>query len=190
MNWMLTYGANRLKPVLLLLVNLLVIQVVYSAGVTQLKDISISKNKNKITVSWTVSGVQQDVYYEIEKAGQDKVFKTAGIFFPGENDLSKTAFTFKDDIKHLGSNNIIYYRIKQIHANGTVTYSIIKAIDLSSNKVMNIGETVLIYHNVHKYSYPSEKYVSDNNTNYMMAGILRLNINHFTYSHNKTYQLI
>lgn len=189
MNWKLTYMAYPLKSTLLL-TSLLVIQFGYGAGVRQLQDISISKNKNNITISWSAAVQQPDVYYEIEKAGQDKVFKTAGILFPSKDDINKTGFTFKDNIKHTGSNKIIYYRIKQVNANGTASYSLIKAVDLNNNKVINIGETVLLYNNVHRYSYHSEKCVSDNNTNYMMAGILRLELNHFAYSYNKIYQSI
>ena len=79
MNWKLTYRAYQLKSTLLLFASFLTIQIAYSAGFEQLQDISISKNKNRITISWSASAQQPDVYYEIEKAGQDKIFKTAGI---------------------------------------------------------------------------------------------------------------
>lgn len=164
-------------------------QYVYGAGFRQIQDISISKNKNNITISWSATA-KLDVYYEIEKAGQDKIFKTAGIFFPGKDDVNKTGFTFKDIIKHSGSGKIIYYRVKQVNPNGTANYSIIKAIDLKRNRVINVGETVLIYNNVHRYSYDAGKCVNDNNINYMMAGILRINFNYFMYRNNKTYQSI
>jgi hypothetical protein len=177
MNWKLLYNAYRLKFTLLLLVCFTAMQIFCYAALPQIQDVTISKIKNKITISWSVSAGQQTAYYEIEKAGQDKVFKTAGIIFPDQNEINKTAFIFKDEIKHTGSYGIVYYRVKQINANGTATYSLIKAIDLKSNKVMNIGEAVLIYSDVHKYSYPLEKYKSHNNTNNMMAGILRLTFN-------------
>ncbi|MBI1782787.1 MAG: hypothetical protein HYR66_15700 [Sphingobacteriales bacterium] len=189
MNWKLTYRAYHLKSILLF-TSLVVMQIVYSTGIKQLQDISISKNKNSITISWSAPAQQPDVYYEIEKAGQDKIFKTAGILFPGKDDVNRTGFSFKDNLKHIGSGKIIYYRVKQVNTDGTASYSLIKAIDLNSNKVINIGETVLLYNNVHRYSYPSEKCRSDNNTKYMMAGILRLGYNHFTCSYNKTYRSI
>jgi hypothetical protein len=172
MNGKFLYQACQLKMKLLLL--LLVGFIYYPAGAYQIQDISVSRKKNKVTISWSVTSVQQNVYYEIERAGQDKVFKTAGILFPAESAPTANKFTFKESIKHKGPAQIIYYRVKQINANGTAEYSLIKSIHLSSNKIKNADEVVLIYHGVYNYTYQSKKYNNSNSTNKTMAGILKL----------------
>ncbi|RTL57318.1 MAG: hypothetical protein EKK37_14825 [Sphingobacteriales bacterium] len=185
----LTYGAHYFKLLVLSIACLIAMVSVYGADIHQLQDISITNNKNKITISWSATAQQADVYYEIEKAGQDKVFKTAGILFPRKEDLNKAAYTFKDIIRHTGTDKIIYYRVKQVNANGTANYSPIKAVYLKRNKVINIGETVLVNNGIHRYSYQPLKCLNDYKTNYMMARILRHNFNYLN-SYNKTYPLI
>ncbi len=116
---------------------LLVVVFNNSVRAGQVKEIFVTSEKNNVTISWSVQAIQQNVYYEIERAGQDKVFKPAGILFPKENNSGNNEFSFKEKIKKAQTGKIIYYRVKQVNANGTVEYSLIKSVVVINKNITN-----------------------------------------------------
>lgn len=191
MNWTFKYYSYRLKTILPLLCLMMFHHLFASTAEPadlsgkQFHFISLSKKKNKVTVTWSVSVHLQNVYYEVQRAGVDKVFKTAGLLFPEERTMGKKDFTFTDNIKNSRSCNVIYYRIKQVNANGPAVYSLIKALTVINKQATNLSKTVLIYTPVHDNSYCGEKNnITPGYINYM-AGILS---NGFVYNQPAFYK--
>lgn len=172
MDWKFTYTAYFFKTTLVVMC-ILFVTLCRATGGQQIQTIEVLKKANKVTISWSVTTIKPDAYFEIERAGQDKVFKTAGILFPTENALNKVEFSFKDELKHIGSSGVIYYRIKQVNSNGTSVYSLIKAIELKNSNAAKTNKEV-VYNNVQSFSYRAKKYTSPNSDVTMMAGILML----------------
>jgi hypothetical protein len=192
MNWKFTYLIHR-NCICLLIYFLTAAQIstAHTSNNRQFQDISVIKQKNKITISWTVSLVQQKVYFEIERAGQDKVFKTAGILFPEENNRSSLNFSFNDNIKNIGPGIVFYYRVKQVNANGTSVYSLIKEINIATKKTTALLlKQPIHYSHIHSYSYCGEISSCKMRNNNMVAGILRLKLLNLKNNLMVTYQTV
>jgi hypothetical protein len=179
MNWMFKYFAYR-HILLLLFIPTLMCQVTYSAGFNrknaaekQFKNISLTKEGNKVIIAWSIAPPQQNVYYEIERAEQQMKFKTVGILFPEEDKNISGKFSFKDKLNGVKKTKTLYYRIKQVNANGKAVYSLIKKVSLSANNENTSGNPHGAYSSVHKYTYCTEINGVKSENNNKVAGILR-----------------
>ena len=184
MNWMRTYLVCRLQ--LMLILPLLVMCVhAHSTPSKQIDFLSLSKKKNKVIVSWSVCTKQENVYYEIERAGKDKKFRTAGILFPDETKNVNGKFVFNDQLKH-NSYKILYYRIKQVKADGSFSYSSIKKLNAG---IIHTEDPYVAprKYAVHNNPYNQEKCITIYNAKDLMAGILSINFISISNSSYNTF---
>ncbi|MGE5107490.1 MAG: hypothetical protein ACM3H8_08095 [Sphingobacteriales bacterium] len=142
-----------------------------TVGDNYFQNLSLSKLDDKIIISWSITPAQQNVYYEVERAGKLMKFKTVGILFPEENKSASGNYIFKDNLKGTGKTKIIYYRIKQVKANGEAIFSSIKSLYLKEYKAGH--HSAFINRGIHNYSYCEEKQLQKNGINNKVAGILR-----------------
>ena len=133
--------------------------------------ISLVKEDNKIVVEWSINPVQQNAYYEIERAGIQMKFKTVGILFPEEGKSVSGNYIFKDNLKRIGKTKILYYRIKQVNTNGEILYSSISSVNIKNKKKPLL--TTSSSKPLHNYSYIAEKQLQKNENNNNVAGNLR-----------------
>ena len=177
MNWKFTYSAYQYKLTLLFIL-LMVSEFSYALQPASEKtadnvfqNLSLSKKDNKIIVTWSVLTAQQNVYYEIERAGELMKFKTVGILFPEENKSTPGIYIFKDNPKRTGKTKTLYYRIKQVQANEKAIYSFVKQIKIKEHTTLL--HSGFICQPVHNYFYCAEKQLLKKENNNKVAGILR-----------------
>lgn len=177
MDWKFTYSAYR-HQLTLLFISILGYQFSYglqpvteAADSNYFQNFSLSKQDDKITVAWSGIPVQQNAYYEIERAEKFMKFKAVGILFPKDNNLASGNYVFKDNLKRTGKIKILYYRIKLVNANQESIYSSVKSVNLRENTTRI--QSTFFYQPVHNYSYCAEKQLRKKEINNKVAGILR-----------------
>lgn len=177
MKWKFNYITYHYK-LLLLFISLLGCKFSYglhhvteTGGDNYFQKFSLSKQGDKIFVAWSVIPVQQNTYYEIERADKLMKFKTVGILFPEENTPAPGNYIFKDKLKRIGKTKILYYRIKQINVNGEAIFSSIISVDLKEYKASL--KLTFINNCLHNYFYCAEKQLQKTRINNKVAGILR-----------------
>ncbi|RZK46272.1 MAG: T9SS type A sorting domain-containing protein [Pedobacter sp.] len=97
---------------------------------TNIKNFSAVKSNKNINLSWIIGNDQKSNTYEIQVSKNGREFHTAGVtkadaFASGTT--SKYSYQFNPDQALTGQ---LYFRIRQVDANGKVSYSTVKALDL------------------------------------------------------------
>lgn len=106
--WLLLFAGNQ--------------EQVYADNLTQIINVSAIVQKNDVLITWAVLPTPVSGYFEIEKAGIDRNFKTIGILFP-EEIKGNTGFKFLETVKKREQHKIYYYRIKLINPDSSIIYS-------------------------------------------------------------------
>ncbi|HMO61777.1 MAG TPA: T9SS type A sorting domain-containing protein [Ferruginibacter sp.] len=95
--------------------------------------LSAASNENMVTLHWTASNESGNTRYEIERSFYSNNFNTVvTLQVPFTGNTVKN-YRINDNAAALTGREIAYYRVKQIDANGTVTYSNTMIVALKNN---------------------------------------------------------
>lgn len=86
----------------------------------EFKSFAISIESKKVVLTWDVSNQQSVDHYVVETSENGKDFDVAGYVFPAEDATNGTAMFWSKPRKTKSS---IYYRIRSVETNGTLSYS-------------------------------------------------------------------
>ncbi|MDQ6762831.1 MAG: T9SS type A sorting domain-containing protein [Bacteroidota bacterium] len=94
---------------------------------------------NTTNITWTTDSETNNDHFEVERSFDQKDFKTIGLVFGAEGNVSTTSkYSFSDKAKDLSSHKVIYYRLKQIDFDGKVTYSVVKMVRFGSDTKISV----------------------------------------------------
>lgn len=96
-----------------------------TAGITQ----------NTVILNWSVKNESSNSRYEIERSFYSNKFtaiSTFQVFFSSSNSIKN--YRINDNASELTGRAMAYYRVKQLAANGTVTYSNVMEVNLQDAK--------------------------------------------------------
>ena len=90
-----------------------------TAPVVEFKSFTVSREANKIVLTWDVSLKESVDHYIVEASENGVDYSIAGYVFPGEtNDVAGKFW-----LKPKKSASKIYYRIRSVQTNGTLSFS-------------------------------------------------------------------
>ena len=86
-------------------------------------------NNNVVNLFWITDAEVRNDHFEVERSFDQANFSTIGVVLGAQSTsaISKQ-YSFKDASPELLSHAVIYYRIKQVDANGKSTYSVVKVV--------------------------------------------------------------
>jgi hypothetical protein len=89
-------------------------------------------NNSAVNLFWTTDAEVSNNHFEVERSFDQLTFSTAGIVM-GAQDINGASgkYTFKDASTQLANHTVVYYRLKQVDADGKFTYSSVKMVRLS-----------------------------------------------------------
>ena len=97
--------------------------------------LSAGTNNNTLVISWTAKNEANQSHYEVERSFYSNNFNTiATLQIPFSNTNSIKNYRINDDAAALTGRTIVYYRVKQVAANGNVTYSNVSVVNLQEAK--------------------------------------------------------
>ena len=102
--------------------------VVCSALPVELLNFDVTKNGHYSQLDWRTSTELNSDYFEIEKAGGDKIFSKVGRVESIGFTTSPTAYQFMDERPYAGTN---YYRLKQVDNDGRFEYSPMRSLSFN-----------------------------------------------------------
>jgi len=85
----------------------------------EFKSFTVSKEANKIVLTWDVNQKESIDHYIIETSNNGVDFSIAGYAFPSESNDMPVKFW----VKPRKSASATYYRIRSVETNGTLSYS-------------------------------------------------------------------
>lgn len=97
--------------------------------------LSAGTNNNTLVISWTAKNEASQSRYEIERSFYSNNFNTIAtlqISFSNSNSIKN--YRISDDAAALTGRTVVYYRVKQVAANGNVTYSNVSVVNLQEAK--------------------------------------------------------
>jgi hypothetical protein len=97
-------------------------------------------NNNMVHLYWTTDAETNNDHFEVERSFDQTSFSTVGFVVGAQSDNNGIKqYSFKDDNNEILKHNVIYYRLKQVDANGNYNYSVVKIV-----RYNNINETKLV----------------------------------------------
>ena len=93
-------------------------------------------NKNSVCLNWKTANEQNVSHFEIERSADGIVFKNVGT--KEANNQSANSYASVDDISALQNSRQIFYRIKQIDADGKFSYSSVQIIKASDKNLITV----------------------------------------------------
>lgn len=87
---------------------------------------ALNCDKNEVCLNWKTANEQNVSHFEIERSVDGIVFKTVGT--KTANNQPTNSYSATDDISVLQDSRQIFYRIKQIDADGKFTYSSVQIV--------------------------------------------------------------
>lgn len=89
--------------------------------------------ENTVTLNWVAKNESNSTRYEIERSFYSNNFTViASTNVPFSNNSVKN-YRINDNAAELSGREVAYYRVKQVAANGTVTYSNTMVVNLNNN---------------------------------------------------------
>ncbi len=89
---------------------------------------------NAVTCSWTTEEEINNDHFELERSFDGSNFKTiAFVFGEGTEKTVRNTYQFNDKAASLQTNNVAYYRVKQVDIDGKFSYSNTILVKLGSN---------------------------------------------------------
>ncbi len=86
-------------------------------------------NNTAANITWATESETNNDHFEVERSFDQRDFKTIGLVFGAEGNVSTVSkYSFTDNAKDLSSHKVIYYRLKQIDFDGKVTYTVVKMV--------------------------------------------------------------
>lgn len=142
LNFTLTGGS--LKPCVPLPVEMTALNGICDQGLTEL--------------TWTTASETNNDYWAIMKSTDNTVFKTSGYVMGAGNSNELRRYYFRDPEENKGT---VYYKLKQVDFDGTVTYSDLLAVNCNPEETANLQIRNFQdqgYLNLGFSSIPDEKY--------------------------------
>jgi hypothetical protein len=94
---------------------------------------SASVDKNKVYLYWTAAELPPSVHFEVERSFDQKNFSTVALVLGPQSSLNNSdQYSYTDNIDPLINGNAIYYRLKLVDLDGSVSYSSIKLVQPGS----------------------------------------------------------
>lgn len=97
----------------------------------QLASFSAKFEKGIVNLKWSTFSEKDNLGFELERSINGNLFEKIGFFKGSENNYGEKWYNTVDNSPNIGVN---YYRLKQIDANGAVSYSPVEAVFASFNK--------------------------------------------------------
>ncbi len=88
----------------------------------KLYSFTAQRNREDVSLSWSVADEINMKGYEIEKAGNNNIFKPVG-FINAHNDLKSQSSYSYTDVNAFTFSSTVQYRLKQIDGDGNIQYS-------------------------------------------------------------------
>ncbi len=79
--------------------------------------------ERSVLLNWTTEQELNNSHFEVERSFDGKTFTNIGIVLDGFENGNRKYYAFKDNATCLQENSVVYYRLKQVDINGTITYS-------------------------------------------------------------------
>ena len=90
-------------------------------------------NNNTVNLSWITDAQTGNDHFEVERSFDQTNFSTAGIVLGAQSHNSiSNQYSFKDGAPELLNHTVIYYRLKQVDADGKFTYSVVKIVRIDT----------------------------------------------------------
>ncbi len=92
-------------------------------------------NNNAVNLFWITDADARNAHFEIERSFDQTNFSMVGIILGAQqvNGIS-SQYSFKDGAAELFNHKTIYYRLKQVDADGRFTYSTVKMVKINSDE--------------------------------------------------------
>ena len=95
-------------------------------------------NNNTVLLNWVTPQAINNNHFEVEQSFDNTNFKTIGLVLDGiETSASERDYLYKDNSTKLLQNKVVYYRLKQIDNDGSVTYSKTIPVKLNTNNTIS-----------------------------------------------------
>jgi hypothetical protein len=90
--------------------------------------------ENEVVLNWSAKNEMSNSRYEIERSFYSNNFTAiATMQIPFANSSNINNYRINDNAAELAGRSVVYYRVKQVAANGTVTYSNLMVVNLKEN---------------------------------------------------------
>ena len=97
-------------------------------------------DNNMVNLYWTTDAEINNDHFEVERSFDQSSFTTLGFVLGAQSVKSGISqYSFKDNNNEILKHNVIYYRLKQVNADGSYTYSVVKMVHFN-----NINDTKLV----------------------------------------------
>lgn len=112
-----------------------------STSVITATSLTTGTNENTVLLTWAAKNEMGNSRYEVERSFYSNNFITVAIMqIPFTNNSSINNYSINDNAAELAGRAIVYYRVKQVAANGSVTYSNVIVVNLKESNT-NEAET-------------------------------------------------
>ena len=101
--------------------------------------------ENTVVLNWVAKNETSNSRYEIERSFYSNNFTTISSFqisFSNANSVKN--YRINDNAAELAGRSIAYYRVKQVAANGTVTYSNVMVVNLQASNSTSVKSNTAI----------------------------------------------
>lgn len=86
-------------------------------------------NNNTVNLFWITDAETGNDHFEVERSFDQANFSTVGIVLGAQSNTGiSNQYSFKDGAPELLNHAVIYYRLKQVDADGKFTYSVVKMV--------------------------------------------------------------
>lgn len=92
-------------------------------------EFNVVKDGNRVEINWTTDKKEATNYFEVEKSGDGRDFKTVAVVM-GPDPSKKDCDCYGCFDKINARSEVIYYRVKHVDSNGVVDFSSVKMIGL------------------------------------------------------------
>ena len=99
---------------------------------TNIKNFSATKNDRSISLKWVTDNQSAGATYEIEYSFDGKTFTSAGRSAAKDPNATALQYEFQYNLPGASGGNM-YFRIKQVDAQGKTSYSAVRSVNLSQN---------------------------------------------------------
>ncbi len=109
-----------------------------STTVTATTALTAGNNNNTVILNWSAKNQANNSRFEIERSFYSNNFNTIATMQIAFANNSSNNFRISDNAAELAGRVIAYYRVKQIDANGNISYSNTMVVNLQDAKNTNV----------------------------------------------------
>ncbi len=100
-------------------------------------------NNNKVDLTWTTSAETTD-HFEVERSFDHANFTTVGLILGAQSQIKGVdQFNVEDKSQEISNHAVVYYRLKQEDATGSITYSSVKMVRISNAMEQKVSIQVM-----------------------------------------------